>query len=526
MPRKKFSIYNKLTLGFGITTLAIIAGSLFNYYNLEKNIATVRKIANEHAPATQALNDLYFEVSNSKMLIKNWVFIEAKSNTPNKQQLKAFHKKRYPNLKDTIRKLSANWETQEKEQLNTIAKLIEDSLIPQHRFIMNKLNNFEDYDNPMLLFEAMSMVEQEEDPVMALSNQILERLDQLNGIITDKYDEAKTRMENSNAQFRNAILVVGAVLILISLATGFYLSYQIVQPIRKLQRATQEISRGNLDVRVGLNSQDELQALSDNFDIMTENLKMSRQKLERANQKLLKSQQSLEKSNSTKDKFFSIIAHDLRAPFSAFVSVSEVLAHSPESVSESRRQSFALNIYNSAKHLNNLIDNLLQWSRSQTERLDFNPREGDLNKLLDQAIPIVKTQAQQKEVEVINATEEPVKASFDHDLIAVVVRNLLSNALKYSKPNTIVTLKAEYENENKVKVSVADQGIGIAREDIPKLFRIDVNTKYIGQSTEKGTGLGLILCKEFVEKHQGNIFVSSAVHKGSVFSFTLPKTQA
>ncbi len=526
MPRKKFSIYNKLTLGFGITTLAIIAGSLFNYYTLEKNINTVRKIANEHAPASQALNDLYFEISNSKMLIKNWVFIEAKSNTPNKQQLEAFHNKRYPNLKDTIQKLSVNWERKEKEQLNSITELIEDSLIPQHRFIMNKLNNFEDYDNPMLLFEAMSMVEQEEDPVMAMSDQILKRLDDLNKIIGDKYDQAKNRMENSNARFRKAILIVGVTLIIISLTTGLYLSYQIVQPIRKLQRATQEISRGNLDVRVHLNSRDELQALSDNFDIMTENLKMSRQKLERANDELVKSQQSLEKSNSTKDKFFSIIAHDLRAPFSAFVSVSEVLAHSPESVSESRRKSFALNIYNSAKHLNNLIENLLQWSRSQTERLNFNPRKGDLNNILDDAIPIVKTQAQQKDIKVVNTTEQPVIASFDHNLIAVVVRNLLSNAMKYSKPNTTVTLKAEYENDDKVKVSVKDQGIGIAREDIPKLFRIDVNTKYIGQSTEKGTGLGLILCKEFVEKHQGNIFVTSAVNQGSVFSFALPKTQA
>ena len=526
MPNRKFSIYNKLTLGFGITTLAIIMGSLFNYYNLEKNITTVRKIANQHAPATQALNDLYFEVSNSKMLIKNWVFIEAKSNTPNKQQLKAFHNKRYPKLKDTIQKLSAKWETKEKEQLNTITKLIEDSLIPQHRFIMNKLNDFDDYDNPMLLFEAMSMVEQEEDPVMALSDQILQRLDNLNEIITGKYDEAKNRMENSNARFRKAILIVGIALILISLGTGLYLSYQIVQPIRKLQRATQEISRGNLDVRVHLNSRDELQALSDNFDIMTENLKMSRQKLQRANDKLVKSQQSLEKSNSTKDKFFSIIAHDLRAPFSAFVSVSEVLAYSPESLSESRRQSFARNIHNSAKHLNNLIENLLQWSRSQTERLDFKPRQGDLNKVLEEAIPIVKTQAEQKDVKVVNATKQPVTATFDHNLIAVVVRNLLSNALKYSKPNTTVTLKATNEDADSVKVSVEDQGMGIAPEDIPKLFRIDINTKYIGHSTEKGTGLGLILCKEFVEKHQGNIFVSSTVHKGSIFSFTLPKTQA
>jgi|GEM_PF-1678931 signal transduction histidine kinase len=522
---RNFNIYKKLTLGFGITTLAIIAGSILNYFILEQNISIVRKIANDHAPSSQNLNDLYFEVSNSKMLIKNWVFIEVKSNTPNKQRLKNFHRHRYPKLKMVLKELSASWEQRERKQLNTIFTLIEDSLVPQHRFIMDKLNNFESYDNPMILFETMSMVEQEDDPVMALSDHILQKVDILNTTIGEKYDLARNRMEDSNAQFRKAILIVGLMLMLISIATGLFLSSQIIKPIRKLQKATQEISRGNLDVKVSLNTRDELQALGNNFDIMTENLRLNRRKLQNANDKLRQSQENLKKSNSTKDKFFSIIAHDLRAPFNAFVSVADVMANAPESLSEERRRSFARNIFHSATHLNNLIENLLQWSRSQTNRLDFNPVHTDMKKMLDEAIPVVKTQARNKNITVKNTTVLPVYAQCDPNLIALVVRNLLSNAIKYSPENTTVWLKAEYYDEQHVRISVQDEGIGIEKKDIDKLFRIDVNTKYIGESIEKGTGLGLILCREFIEKHGGNIFVASEVNKGSIFSFTIPKKQ-
>lgn len=522
---RNFSIYKKLTLGFGITTLAIIAGSMFNYYILEKNISIIRNIANVHAPSGQAVNDLYFEISNSKMLIKNWVFIEVKSNTPNKQRLVDFHEKRYPKLRNKLYYLADSWEAKEQKQLNNIITLIEDSLIPQHRFIMNKLDSFESYDNPMILFESMSMVEQEDDPVMDLSNNILAKLDTLNNVISEKYDQAKNQMEASNERFRDAILVVGLLLMLISIGTGLFLSYQIIKPIRKLQAAAREIARGNLDIRVSLNSRDELQTLGDNFDIMVENLRHSRKKLQKANEKLRQSQQNLEKSNATKDKFFSIIAHDLRAPFSAFVSVSDVLANSQGSLSPERKQSFAQNIHQSAIHLNNLIDNLLQWSRTQTDRLDFDPEEIDLNMLLDEIIPVTQTQAQNKNIRVLKKTNSPIVAECDHNLISAVIRNLVSNAIKYSHENSRVEIYAKEIENRIVEVSVKDHGIGISEADIEKLFRIDINTKYIGESTEKGTGLGLILCKEFVEKHGGNILIKSEVNKGSVFSFTLPKNQ-
>lgn len=520
-----FNIYKKLTLGFTITTLAIVAGSLFMYIILEKNISIVRKVANEHAPSGQKLNDLYFAVSNSKMLIKNWVFIEVKSNTPSKERLSNFHTVRYPLIKTDLIKLSEHWELDERMQMHNIFRLIEDSLIPQHRYIMQKLNSFESYDNPMILFETMSLVEQENDAVMALSNHILKKLDKLKIIISGKFNQAKIQMEESNQRFRVAIFTIGVLLMLISIAVGLSMSYMIIKPIRKLQQATKEISRGNLKVKVSLSTRDELQDLGENFDTMTETLLQSRLKLQRANTKLKLSQKSLEKSNATKDKFFSIIAHDLRAPFNAFVTVSDLLVNASDSLSEDRKKSFAKNIHQSAVQLNNLIENLLQWSRTQTNRLDFHPEKNNLNDIVEETITLAQTQAHNKNITIINNIQGVFYAVCDRNLIATVLRNLLSNAIKYTNHNGSVEIDLHHRDDNILEVSIKDNGIGIAAEDIEKLFRIDENTKYIGESTEKGTGLGLILCSEFIKQHGGNIFVESEVNKGSTFIFTIPLSQ-
>jgi len=520
---RHFNIYKKLTLGFGITILAIVGGSLMTYSILEKNISIVRKIADVHAPSEEKLHDLYYAVSNSKMLIKNWVFIEVKSETPNKQELVAFHEQRYPRLKREIRQLSNNWKTDERRQYMIIENLIEDSLIPQHKYIMNRLDHFEAYDNPMILFETMSMVEQEDDKVMALSNNILQRLDRLSNTMSNKFDLSRAQMEESNRRFRRAVLIIGIVLIGISLAVGLILSHLIIKPIKTLKAATQEIRRGNLNVQVSLTTRDELQTLGDNFDAMTESLRLSRKKLQQTNKELKASQESLEKSNATKDKFFSIIAHDLRAPFNAFVSVSDLLANDYEALTDERRKSFARNINNSARHLNNLIENLLQWSRSQTDRLEFSPEKVNLAELVRENLKLSKTHAQSRDIRLKEHIRDEVSAYCDRNLINVVFRNLISNAIKYSHAGSSVEVGIYYEPDNEmITAYVLDEGIGLSEEDMNKLFRIDQNTKFIGDSTEKGTGLGLILSKEFVEKHGGSIWVNSELNKGSRFMFTLP----
>lgn len=518
-----FNIYKKLALAFGITILAIVGGSVMTYSILEKNIDIIRKIANIHAPSEEKLHDLYYAVSNSKMLIKNWVFIEVKSETPNKQDLVAFHEKRYPRLKREINELSKDWKQEERRQYKIVEELIEDSLIPQHQYIMNRLDRFEAYDNPMILFETMSMVEQEDDKVMALSNNILRKLDRLTNSISEKFDFARTRMEASNHRVRKAVWIIGIGLIVISISVGLFLSHLIIKPINILKSATQEIRRGNLSVTVALNSRDELQTLGDNFDAMTESLRLNRRKLQQTNQELKASQQKLEKSNATKDKFFSIIAHDLRAPFNAFVSVSDALADDYDTLSEERKKSFARNINNSARHLNNLIENLLQWSRSQTDRLVYSPEVADLNSLINENIKLSKTHAQSKNISLINNLNSERLVFCDKNLINVVFRNLISNAIKYSpEGGKVETGIFQAAGNGMLTVYVLDYGIGLTQEDINKLFRIDQNTKFIGQSTEKGTGLGLILCKEFIEKHGGEIWVESEINTGSRFLFTLP----
>jgi len=523
---RHFNIYKKLTLGFGITVLAIIGGSLMTYSILETNIGIVRKITNVHAPSEEKINDLYYAVSNSKMLIKNWVFIEEKSNTPNKQSLVEFHEKRYPRLKKEIAQLSQNWKQEEITQYKEIKHLIEDSLIPKHQYIMNHLDRFESYENPMILFETMSMVEQEDDQIMALSNNILWRLDRLANTMSNKFDLARSQMEKSNQRFRKAILIIGGALLVVSILVGLFISYLFIKPINTLKAATQEIKRGNLNVKVALTSRDELQTLGDNFDAMTESLRISRKKLQQTNHELKLSQQKLEKSNATKDKFFSIIAHDLRAPFSAFVSVSDVLAHNYEALNDARKKSFAKNINSSARHLNDLIENLLQWSRAQTNRLEYTPDVVDLYEVINDNITLSKTHAQSKNITLENKSKPQMYAFCDRNLVEAVFRNLISNAIKYSHGKSKVKIGVcDKEINGFINVYVQDDGIGLSEDDANKLFRIDQNTKYIGESIEKGTGLGLILCKEFIEKNGGQIWVDSQINKGSSFYFSLPAYQ-
>jgi len=172
--------------------------------------------------------------------------------------------------------------------------------------------------------------------------------------------------------------------------------------------------------------------------------------------------------------------------------------------------------------LESLLDNLLQWARSQSGTLEVNPRCVNIADAVNQNLKIISFNAQNNQIELINEIEEHTRAFADPNLLNTVLRNLISNAVKFSTKGGQVLIKAKKSSNDKIYISIRDQGIGIAKEDINKLFRIDVSTKTIGESTEKGTGFGLILCKDFIEKQGGNIDVESILGKGSTFSFSLP----
>ncbi len=240
----------------------------------------------------------------------------------------------------------------------------------------------------------------------------------------------------------------------------------------------------------------------------------------RTNKYLAKQKKQLETANLTKDKFFSIIAHDLKNPLSAAKSFTEILCRKYSNISEERRLSMLSNIDKSLKHTFHLLENLLTWSLAQKGRISFNPEVLSVEKSLNESLDLIRINAGNKNISIKIEMAKDIQVHFDKNMFDLVIRNLLSNAIKFSYENSKVIVRISTENDNAI-LSVIDHGIGIKTEDQGKLFRIDSTTSSVGTANEKGTGLGLILCKDFVERNGGKIWLESTPGKGSIFNFTL-----
>lgn len=240
-----------------------------------------------------------------------------------------------------------------------------------------------------------------------------------------------------------------------------------------------------------------------------------------AEKKIQEANQNLIKLNAEKDKFFSIIAHDLRNPLGSIQGLSELLLEQVRQNDHENLELFAENIHFATVRVMNLLSNLMVWARSQTGRIVFKPENLVLNDLIREVLQLTETTAQNKSVTLKALLPDNLQIRADRFLLNSILLNLLTNAIKYSFTNGIVELTASNTNAA-VVVTVKDNGVGIPETDLGNLFRIDVNHSTPGTKDEKGTGLGLILCKEFIEKHGGSIWVESQEGKGSTFSFSLP----
>jgi signal transduction histidine kinase len=224
---------------------------------------------------------------------------------------------------------------------------------------------------------------------------------------------------------------------------------------------------------------------------------------------------------STNGKFLSIIAHDLRSPFSSILGILELLKLSLKDFNKDEVAEYIDIIYNSANNTLILLDNLLVWAVSQNKEKNFNPIKINLYDLLIEEIESLKTLARQKQIALSHSVEPGLNVTADLQMVKTILRNLINNAIKYTNINGEITINAS-ELKQFVEVTVKDNGIGISAENQKKLFQIDTFHSTPGTHDEKGTGLGLLLCKEFVELHGGNIRIESEAGKGSRFAFTLP----
>lgn len=243
--------------------------------------------------------------------------------------------------------------------------------------------------------------------------------------------------------------------------------------------------------------------------------------IEEQNQLISLKNEELKDLNRTKDKLFSIIGHDLGNQFNIIVGFSEFLKSSFRKLDPGKIEYHLTNIFNASKHASELLDNLLTWSKMQTNSIQFNPQEFDVNAQITESIELFDGALARKNIEIKVQPNDQIRIYADLNMFSTVFRNLLANAIKFTLEKGKISIKA-IRNGDFCEISVLDNGVGILEENQEKIFRIDSNHSSLGTNGEKGTGLGLILCKEFVEKHQGKIWVESKVGKGSTFRFTFP----
>ncbi len=240
------------------------------------------------------------------------------------------------------------------------------------------------------------------------------------------------------------------------------------------------------------------------------------------NNKIIQQNAELQELNATKDKFFNIIAHDLRNPFYSIIGLSDLIISDLSTNSQEQTADYVKFIRSSAHGAYKLLENLLDWARTQTGKIEFKPEIFVLNNLFIDIIEITASNSLAKNIQISYEIDENTEMYADKNMINTTLRNLVTNAIKYTNNSGTIKLIA-VKIEHHIQISVLDNGVGLAANKISKLFKISEHISTPGTENEQGTGLGLLLCKEFVEKHGGKIWVESEVGEGSCFHFTIPK---
>ena len=251
-------------------------------------------------------------------------------------------------------------------------------------------------------------------------------------------------------------------------------------------------------------------------------LNFQSEEIKQQSNELLNKNKALEEVNETKNKFFRIIAHDLRSPFNTILGISDLLLKEHAHLDDNERESLIKSLVHSSKGAYLLVENLLEWSEVQSEKFQCNPDSYNLSAILGEVLMIINDVAENKNIAIINEVSKEIRIYADKEMLKTILRNLILNAVKYTFEGGLVTINAQ-QIDNEVTISVADTGIGIEKEKIDLIFEQTQKFSTYGTDNEKGTGLGLVLCKEFVEIHNGDIRVESELGKGSVFSVSFPK---
>jgi len=257
------------------------------------------------------------------------------------------------------------------------------------------------------------------------------------------------------------------------------------------------------------------------LDLQSKEIKTQRDELYENNIKLSASEEELKESNATKDKFISILAHDLRSPFQYLLGFSELLMENFNDYDKHRIEEQINAIYQTSKTTYELLDQILLWANTHSGKLTIKPEKFNFLEITNSVVNEFKNQSDKKNIKINLNENKKLSVKADLNIFKTVMRNLITNALKFTNQNGEINILAETDNQN-LTITISDNGIGISEDVMPKLWEIEEDYTTLGTNNEKGTGFGLKLCKELINKHGGKIWVESEIGKGSDFKFTIP----
>ena len=270
-----------------------------------------------------------------------------------------------------------------------------------------------------------------------------------------------------------------------------------------------------------LESEIKYKVLSINLQDKLQELSLSNFKLNEANQKLKEAETELRQLNFAKDRLFSIFSHDMKNPIAAIWTSCELLLKYLENENIALAKSKGEKILEGIDQINRMINDLLQWSMMQLGLISFNPETIDFNDISKDCLAQISIQAGLKNIELKYEGSTDLNMSADPRMLSIIIGNLLSNAVKFTESGGTIILSAN-KNDMSFNIQVKDSGIGISPERIKTLFDVNEKKSSAGTQNEKGTGLGLLICKDFVKQHQGDIKVDSEIGKGTIFTLSLP----
>jgi len=304
------------------------------------------------------------------------------------------------------------------------------------------------------------------------------------------------------------------------LTLGDYKSVNTSVHVHVYRKGDKLLVIGGVDAAQLLEQNKAMHQLNREINSLQRQLIKEKRTLERTLEQLSESNRELEETNAAKDKFFSIISHDLRNPLHGIIGFSEELTNQIREGDYEGIEENAGYIHQLSRQSMELLSNLIEWSRSQTGRMEYRPEQIQLAAMLDETTQLFEHVAGSKSISIKKVLPHDMVLHADRAMMSTVLRNLLSNAIKYTRHGGTITIEAR-KKQNEIVLSVRDNGVGIPKDRIETLFQLTQNTSTSGTKNEKGTGLGLVLCKELIEKQNGRMWFESEEHAGSTFYVSL-----